>query len=64
MKLSSFVLQKRCPNCNRLFGLKQLSNGKQEYPSHFKKRRFCSVICGAIGNAAVRKAFLDVERRA
>lgn len=55
MTLSSFVLQKRCLNCNKLMSLKMLPNGKQEYPSIFKKRRFCSVICGAIAAQAKRQ---------
>jgi hypothetical protein len=52
MKLSSFVLQKRCPNCKRIFGLKMQANGKQEYPCNFKKRQFCSIKCGSIASAA------------
>lgn len=53
--ISSFVLQKRCPNCNKLFGPKTWANGKQEYPSHFKKRVHCSITCGAIAAATSRK---------
>lgn len=55
--------QKRCQNCNK--PLKpRVTNGKTEHPNHFKKRRFCSKICGAVANAAQRKLICDAEMRA
>ena len=56
--------QKRCENCNKLFGQRRLlTTGAVEYPSHFKKRRYCSKICGAVANAAKRKAEKDLMQR-
>lgn len=50
------ILQKRCPNCNKLFGPRKLANGNPEPPSHFKKKVHCSQICGAIAAQARKMA--------
>ena len=55
---------KRCENCKRLMTPRRMPNGEYEYPSYFKKKRFCSRICGGIANAAERKAAIDAEMRA
>lgn len=56
---------KRCLNCNRLFGPRTKPNGKTEYPSAFKTKRYCSPTCGAIASAAARKLVCDdAEMRA
>lgn len=48
-------LSKRCPNCNKVFYQRRFSSGLLEYPSLFKKKTYCSKICGAIANAVKRK---------
>jgi len=48
-------LKKRCENCNKVFGPRKLRNGKTEFPSMFKARRYCSQICAAVGTHAQRK---------
>jgi hypothetical protein len=55
-ELSSFVLQKRCLNCNKLFGLKRYSTGKQEFPCNFKTRKYCCRSCSSIAAAQRRQA--------
>jgi hypothetical protein len=56
--------EKRCENCNKLFGPRKLADGRTEYLSQFRKKRHCSKICGAIANAAQRKLVCDAELRA
>jgi hypothetical protein len=48
---------KHCPNCNRLMQAK-----RHEAPSHFRKRRHCSKICGAIAANATKKMAIDEAR--
>jgi hypothetical protein len=48
--------EQRCQNCRKPFVRRVLRNGKLEYPSYLRKKRFCSRICGAIAAAAKRRA--------
>lgn len=48
-------LKKRCENCNKVFGLRKLRNGKTEFPGAFKARRFCSQTCVGLATEARRK---------
>jgi MYM-type Zinc finger with FCS sequence motif len=54
--------QKRCENCKKLFGRRVLANGKLEYLSNFKIKRFCSQTCSGIALQAKRIA--DAETSA
>ena len=47
--------KKRCENCKKLFGRRVLADGKLEYPSSFKQRRFCSRTCSATERQAKAK---------
>jgi hypothetical protein len=55
--------QKRCENCKKLFGRKVLKNGKLEYTSYFKAKRYCSVICAGIATQAKKKMAIDEARQ-
>lgn len=57
-------LKKRCENCNKVFGPRKLRNGKTEYPSMFKARRYCSVQCASTGTEAARKVAAAAQPRA
>lgn len=60
--MSEFIrLQKQCPNCKKIFK-QRIIGDRLEYPSIFKKKTYCSLICGGIANAAKKK--LQAEQRA
>ena len=46
---------KRCENCRKVMLPGLMKNGKPEAPSAFKRKRFCSRICGGVAHAAQRK---------
>lgn len=54
---------KRCENCKKPMRQKVFIGGRREYPSDYKKRRYCSRICAAICTAAERKVDAAAHER-